>query len=544
LAMRSFNFREFKGLPRLFLDFNESSDSIIKFYKYNHREINSYRQVASLIDQQKFQRERLRDIISSATSGLTLSTETRSNIDKISDPKTLTVFAGQQVGMLLGPIFTVYKAITIHKLAAQLESQLQRPVIPCFWMATDDHDFDEVKSAGLLNRSGDYVNISYEPEMDIAGYPITDIHLDGGVIAFLDDLQKALIETEFTLEILAINRGIYFQGQSMAGAFGELLNKILDSLGIIPIDPNYEGMKELMVPVFRSEIDNHWELFNDYETRSQLLLDAGYHRQVHKNSSNLNLFYNDGIRRSVHSRDEKYSFDNQSVEFDKGGLLRLLENNPSKFSPNVLLRPIAQCHVFPVVAQIVGPSEAAYFAQIEPLFKRFDAIWPVIRPRIFATIIEPHIERIVNKMAISIPSLYNDKEAEYSRVIREYVPFDLGEKISDLKGMMNEQFDDLLSGLTPSDTESNQALNHSRKKIDFEFSQLFGKAFSIHKKRQEAIKDQIERAHKFLFPLGKFQERIISPVYFANKFGLDIFARLSGKLNIDSIEHQIIDTNV
>jgi len=296
-----------------------------------------------------------------------------------------------------------------------------------------------------------------------------------------------------------------------------------------------------MAPVFLSEIENHLETFERFEKRSLDIIKTGYHRQVHKTGDSLNLFVNDSGRRNVIVDHRRFRLDGHSDVFSREQISEMLDKTPERFSPNVCLRPVAQCFAFPTVCQVVGPSEAAYFAQIQPLFDYLNVPWPVVKPRMFASVVEPHIQRIFKKLSMDFASLYDDTGYEISRVIKENFPPETQQKAESLRSEIEKPLLDLLKSLGSSDPESGQAIEHTRKKIDHELNRLSRKLFAAHKKRHETVKGQIYRAAKFLFPDGKFQERVLSPVYFANKFGPGIFKKIESKLDIDSVDHQIVE---
>jgi bacillithiol biosynthesis cysteine-adding enzyme BshC len=534
-------FDKLSGSTKLFLDFINFTGAAPRFYKYDFRDPSSYVKAAEQIDRKSYQREKLVSIIRDATHRLNPPEKTKDNIKKLASSESLVVFAGQQVGMLLGPMYTVIKALTAYKLASKLESELGRPVVPCFWMATDDHDFDEIRDVRLLNRAGDCLSVSYEPVSPVHGAPMADVLLDGKITDLLTRVCENLLETEFTGHIKNLLESSYLPGKHLPEAFAALFNHLMEDFGIVPIDPNYPGLKKIMAPVFLHEIENHHEIFEQFERRSLEVIGAGYHRQVHKTGDSLNLFINESGRRNVIVKSNRFSLDGHDDIYSGEQLLKILDSAPEKFSPNVFLRPIAQCFAFPTVCQVVGPSEAAYFAQIQPLFDYLEVPWPVVKPRIFATIIEPHIQKIIDKLSLDFASLYGDTEYEIGRAIKEKFPPETQQKAESLRSEIDKPLLDLIKSLKNSDSESGQAIEHTRKRIDHELNHLSKKLFAAHKKRHEAVKGQIYRAANFLFPEGKFQERVLSPAYFANKFGPGIFKKIESELDIDSVDHQIVE---
>jgi bacillithiol biosynthesis cysteine-adding enzyme BshC len=542
--MYAIDFKRINGTPRLFLDFLEHNEPACQFFRHDFRDYGSYRRVAEDIDRVLYNREKLASILLEVASSLKTSSATLKNIAKLRQANSLCVFAGQQVGLLLGPMYTILKALSAIKLARRLESELGRPVIPCFWMASDDHDFDEVRTVGLLNRDGECRKISYQPRELASGAPMSDIVLDEQIKIFLSQIDEALPDSGFKEEIGQFLKEIYQPGVSISVAFAGLFERLMADFGIVPVDPNFPGLKELFIPIFRREITDHAAIFDIFETQSRKIIENGYHRQVHKNSNTLNLFFNSGRRRNITNDSENYLFDGQNDKYSKDELMNLLENSPDKFSANVTLRPIAQCYAFPTVCQIVGPSEAAYFAQIEPLFHYHGVPWPVVRPRLFSTLIEPHVRKIIQKLGIDFTGLINDRESEVSRVIKENFPPEIQEKAENLRAQIEKPLDDLGLSLKRHDPDSFQAIEHVKRRIDHELNHLSQKLFQAHKKKHDEARQRIYRVAAHLLPCGTYQERVITPIYFTNKYGPEIFKWLDSNLDLDTTGHQLLEINL
>lgn len=542
--MYEIDFRKLAGTSKLFLDFINCVQPACGYYRYDFRKTESYSAVADQIDKIHYQREKLASIITGAASSFGLPEESRRNVEKLAMPGSLCVFAGQQVGVLLGPMYTVLKALTAYKLARKLESELGRPVVPCFWMATDDHDFEEIKSSSFLDREGVCKSVSYEPAQKPGGSPMSEVELAPEIEAFLNEVEAGLLPTEFSGDIKALLRRTYRQGRPVGEAFTELLQSLLAKFGVIPVDPNYPGLKKLFAPAFEREIENHDSIFKIFEERSQEIIHGGYHRQVHKAPESLNLFFSNGIRRNIVFDGENFALDGYEVSFAKSRLLEMLAEAPEKFSSNVTLRPIVQNMAFPTVAQIVGPSEAAYFAQIAPLFDFHGVPWPVIRPRLFGSLIEPHIGKMMRKLSVDFVGLVNDTEHEVGRVIRENFPPEIQQQAENLRPLLEKPLADLARSVEKSDHESFLSIDHARRRIDHELNHLSKKLLAAHRKKHDDARKRVYKIAAFLLPCGKYQERILSPVYFANKFGPDIFERLEAGLSIDSNGHQMVDIEV
>ncbi len=539
--MREVDFDKLSGASKLFLDYINCRQPACRHFGYDFKEISAYQAVADRIDRRDYDRDKLASVITGAASRFYLSDRARENLDKLRRPDSLCVFAGQQVGLLLGPMYTVLKALTAHKLAQALERELRRPVVPCFWAASDDHDFDEIKTVNLLSREGECHSASYEPKALPSGVPMAEVALDEITDEFLAQIEVDLISTEFSPDIMKLLRECYWAGRSVSEAFIDLFDRLLGDFGLIPVDPNFPGMKSMFIPSFRREIEHHDRIYELFESRSREIMADGYHRQVHKSPESLNVFYYDGQRRNIVVDGQLFGFDGTDMQFSRQELLQLLDKEPEKFSANVTLRPIAQNYAFPTVAQVVGPSEGAYFAQIQPLFEFHEVPWPVVRPRMFASLLEPHIAKMTHKLGIDFAGLANDLEFEVGRVIKENFPAEIQERADALRPLIEEPLLGLAEEIKQNDLESYQAIDHARRRIDHEFNHLSKKLFMAHKKRHDDARRRIYKVAAFLLPGGKLQERVISPIYFANKFGLDIFKRLDGKLRLSSRAHQLVE---
>jgi len=539
--MSSFNI-EFDQLvrpTRLYSDY--LSGKLREFYKYNFLDPGSLAAAAAEISARQYQRQYFQKILRENNIRLDASSTTMRNIESLNRPETLCVFAGQQVSIGCSPLYVVYKALATAKLADHFGTVLQRPVVPCFWLATDDHDFEEVRNVNFLKRTGELTTLSYDPENDPAGAPVAALTFDGGIGKFRAELDQALIDTEFKGPLLEVISHWYKRGATFAEAFGRLFNHFLGDCGIILVDPNFPGLKELFKEIYLKEITGHDRSFDLYHQRTAQLVARGYHAQVHKTGDNLNLFYHDTRRQNLAIAGAVIVSGDSAVSFNIEELSGLVESSPQKFSSNVLLRPIVQCAVFPTLVQVVGPSELAYFAQIEPLFEHFGVSFPVVFPRSGMTIIEPHIRKIINKYGIELPQLRNNLEALTGEVVERLFPSQAAESVISLNKCLKEDLDRFARKLEKSDPEGYRHIVNFRQHIDYELQQLQKKLKSSNKKRHDELTEQIRKANAFLFPGGNLQERVLSPLYFANKFGPGIFKKIYEALDMERPVHTVLE---
>jgi bacillithiol biosynthesis cysteine-adding enzyme BshC len=524
------DFSQLFSTTKLFSDY--LGGGLERFYRYSFSNAQDTAAAADSISSRKCDRERLHEIVYEANKPLNPSDQTSANIELLKKNDTLCVFAGQQAGFCATPMYIIYKALTAVKLAKHYEKLLNRPVVPCFWIATDDHDFEEVRNANFLLRNGELAKVTYNPEQEPAGSPIADIALDDGVHDFCRAVDDALIDTEFKKPTLEIFKSYYKPGVRLSEAFAKVLNYFIGKWGIILVDPNFQGMKELFKPIFAREILEHQHTFGLYKERSDELLHNGYHAQVHKTGENLNLFYNEGKRLNLIIDGNKFYTEESDHRYSLDDLAGLVERFPERFSTNVLLRPLAQCAAFPTLAQVVGPSELAYYAQIP---------FPVIYPRHGMTIVEPHIKKIIHKYDLDPGDLKNRLEALIGEVVERLFPSEAAGTIGSLSDCLKTDLDNFADKLKNADPDGYQHIVNFKKHVDYELKQLQKKLKASNKKRHDSLADQIRKANAFLFPENKLQERVLSPLYFANKYSLEIFDKIYESLQIDKPAHIILE---
>jgi bacillithiol biosynthesis cysteine-adding enzyme BshC len=497
--------------------------------------------VAEQIEKRNYPRVDLVDILRRCNRAIGSSRQTLDNIERLGDPQSLCVFAGQQTGIFIGPMLTIYKALSAVKLALRYGKLLNRPVIPCFWMATDDHDFAEISSAGFLERGGEYIRLSYDsPDAD-SGLPIANLKFDENILPVLDNLEQSLQESEFKKPLCEFIRDSHRPGDSIAQSFARLFNHLIGEYGIVLVDPNFPGLKTHFKQVFINEIKNHKKTYDAFDSQTKKLSRLGYHAQIHKTSELLNLFYHNPKRLNLIHEGDFYRVDKTEQKYTLSQLSTIVEQSPQNFSPNALLRPIAQASAFPTLCQITGPSELAYYAQIAPMFELFDVPLPIIFPRPGLTIIEPQARRIIEKYQLDIVKMKQGIDKVVGDVINRLFPSDAAAEIDLIKADIRQRLSAIGDILKQSDPDSYQLAANFQKKIDFDFGEFQKKLKAANKKRHEDLAAQLKRAYNYLFPENQLQERLISPVYYASKFGPKIFDQIYKSLDIEQANHMVME---
>lgn len=538
------NFKEIPGNTKLFLDYLNSFEKVQKYYKYNFRDKEQFvAKFKQLSESPKEFRNELSSIINNQYKSLNPSSRTLKNISLLKNKETIAVVTGQQLGILGGPLYTFYKIVTAIKLCSHLAERYDNyHFVPVFWLEGDDHDFDEVRSINVLNDNNEIIKISYNDEAieeeqnrGSIGY----LKLKESINVFLRDFETQLRNTEFKNPLMDNLKSFYCEEKTFKEPFKELLFWLFDQYGLVIFDPQDSKIKELLKPVFKKEISdfrNHTEKLVNISANLEEL----YHAQVKIRP--INLFYNyDEGRYIIEPVENEYRLKGKRKKFSFEEINNLIETEPEKFSPNVLLRPICQDFLFPTGFYVGGPSEVAYFAQILPLYEFYNIDPAIIYPRSSITILEKALKSVLEKYGMSLTDMFTDPNKLKNAIINSVSDKNLEEIFKGTKNQIDLVFDNLKEKLFELDKTMGDVTSKYRLKVLGYIDELNGKATEAQKKRYEITLRQIDKASANLFPNMNLQERELSFFHYANKYGLDILKKLFEELAINKFEHQVIE---
>jgi len=536
------NFSDIPGHQNLFLDYLYEFDNVAEFYTNDFRNKENYLKIFKNISESRRQiSSEVSDIIVKQYSNLNPSNLTQENIKKLSDKKTLAVVTGQQLGILGGPLYTFYKIITAIKLSRFLSERYDDyNFVPIFWLEADDHDFNEVRSLKIIDDANSLISIGYKDEIeeDDMRQSVGMINLDSSINDFFNKFNDSIKQTDFKTAILDRLKNIYKEGISFKEAFKKLIFDYFDEFGLILFDPQDNEIKQLLKPVFRKEITD-FRAHTEKLVHVSATLEELYHAQVKVKPVNLFLRVDEG-RYSIEPVENEFRLRRKRRSFSQEQLLELLENEPERFSPNVLLRPICQDYLLPTAFYIAGPSEIAYFAQIKLLYELYNIPEPIIYPRSSATILENTISNSLEKFSVSVNEMFIDVENVKKKIINSIEEISVEQMFDGINNQIEGTFDQLKEKLLDLDKTIADSSNRYRDKILSNLNELKSKAEKAQQKKYEVTLRQIDRAAVHLFPNSNLQEREINFIYFANKYGEDILKKIFDELQINKFEHQVI----
>jgi len=537
------NFSDIPGNQNLFLDYIYEFENVREYYKHNFRNKDAYPSVfKSITESRKDKQLNISGIIKNQYLTLqNISNKTLRNIDLIDKEKTIAVVTGQQLGILGGPLYTVYKIITAIRLANQLTERYDDfKFVPVFWLEGDDHDFNEVRSINLFNNENQVLNFGYKDEIndDDAKQSIGKINFDEALNEFFSNYEGSLRESDFKKELVSKIKECYQVGKSFKQSFKELLFWLFDEYGLVIFDPQDPHIKSLLKPIFKKEV-NDFALHTQKLIQTSAKLEELYHAQVKVKPVNL-FYHTDDGRYSVEPVDEVFKLRRKRKQFTKDEILTEIENFPERFSPNVLLRPICQDYLLPTGFYIGGPSEIAYFAQVTPLYDFYKIAPPIIFPRSSATILEKNVSSGLDKYDLSMNDIFLGLDELKEKVIAGLSENNIETTFVEASKEIELTFDKIKENLFAIDKTLVDSSGRYKDRIMSSILELKTKAIKAQETKHETTIRQLTRLSNLLYPLGNLQEREINFTYFYNKYGKDFIRKIYDDLSVSEFEHQII----
>ncbi len=530
---------------RLFKDYVTDFNQVREFYQIDFR--NEWQKAIDQRRQFKYHREELSDLILSQHKKWDADDKTTQNIEKLKSENTLAIVTGQQAGVFGGPLYTIYKTITILKLSRWLEREFpEHQFVPIFWMEVNDNDFEEINSIHYFTRGNEIRKLTLEESPQDALKPIAARHIDEQIQQWRKMLDEDFFDTEFKKDVITTFFSCYQPQENFADAFARLLLKLFGQHGLILFDPSDSSLGSFVKPLYQKALQSTTQVAKTVRERTEALDQSGYAAQIQFRPQQTMLFYHDQqqgrIRIDINDEGEfalKYPEGYSDMKRDE--LLKECEETPAKFSPNVALRPIAQDFILPTVAYVAGPAEIAYFGQLEALYRLFDIPMPVIYPRHQLTLVEGKIQKIIEKYDLDYTQILDGEPDFIEKTLQQGPSKKVFEGIESAEFKITEALETLSGLLEEIDPTLLNTLKKTRNNIQGNFNKLSSKITrSLEEKNKTQVR-QLERALMYLMPDSTHQERLMNIIYYYIKYGSNFIEELYEALPEKTDQHYIVE---
>ena len=469
-------------------------------------------------------------VLREQNTALPPSEQRRVHIELLERGGAALVVTGQQVGLFLGPLYTVYKAAGAVAIARALSLETGLPCVPLFWLQTEDHDFEEVRRCLVPIDGAPALELELDDETALARRSLADRTLPPGVTALVDSLARALEGLPRAAEVIDLLSRNYRPGIAPGRAFAQVLGALFAEDGLLVLDPRCAAVSRLAAPLLRQALLDSARIDALLAGRGEALRAAGFAEQIQtRPGSPLPFFHlgdERGPRQRLSRRGELFEVQGSGEAFDERALLRILEEQPLRFSTSALLRPLLQDAILPTAVYVGGPAEVNYSAQVSCLYPLFGLSQPLLAERPHFQLLPLPARRLLDKLSLKPSAL----ELPRTALLEKLTGADraTGEDpapdqswAAELEGRL--QFLIASSAREPAVIKSAQRL---RASVRGALARLATRHARARLERDAVLSDRLARLESWLRPGGAPQERVHSFISYAARVGVDEFRRL------------------
>jgi bacillithiol biosynthesis cysteine-adding enzyme BshC len=457
---------------------------------------------------------------------------------RLADPATRVIITGQQAGLFGGPLFTLLKAITAMKLAAEVERDRGEPIVPVFWIDAEDHDWVEVNTCTVLDADLTPRALRLPDPPGAGDLPIARLVLTSEVSATLDELAAVLPASDFRADLVDRLRDSYRAGIGMAEAFGRWMEAVLGPHGLVVYDSSDPAAKSLAAAIFRREIGEPGLTAQLAARAGRALVAQGYHSQVTPGEGAISLFHLNEGREAIRASGARATIGERETTLE--ALAREAAEHPEHFSPNVLLRPVVQDAIFPTICYVAGPNELAYLGQLREIYARFDVAMPLLYQRATATLVDSPTLRFLTKYDLPLTALQPQDEKALNDLLQDQLPPTVEQALGSVASLVAERMEALARVVPQIDPTLDGTVRTTLTKMQHELQTLHNKVIHAAKRKDETLRRQFQRAQALTFPNGHPQEREVGFVWFLNRYGPALVDRLMVEVPLGMGRHHVL----
>ena len=529
--------RRFPWVRRLAADYAFDFQSIAPFFSGNPSDAAAWTQAIARTQAHNRKRNEIADVVVAQQRRRGAPPRAIDAARLLADQKTVAIVTGQQAGLFGGPMFTLLKALTALKLADRVTREHHVPCVVIFWIDAEDHDWDEVRTAVVLDESLARREVALPPRPSADHSTVAAVTLDDSVAQALDALDQALPNTEFKSQLINDLRSVYTPGRGMADAFAIWLERVLGDRGLIVYQAADPAAKPLACDVFTRELTMPGETSRRAAAAGSDLVARGYHAQVQPQDA-LALFHLDRGRQPI--RQDNGQFVVGDEVFVPSSLVAKAADRPTAFSPNVLLRPIVQDTLFPTICYVAGPNELAYLGQLRGVYDHFGVPMPLMYPRATATLLDSAASRFLTKYTVPLEALQPQDESALNTLLASQIPASVNTSLDGADKVLEQAMTRVIEAMPALDPTLEGAARSTLGRMQHDLQTLRSKTIQAAKKRDETLRRQFTRTRALVFPGGEPQERAVAFISFLNQYGPALVQRLDEQLPLALGQHWVV----
>lgn len=482
------------AFSKLFLKYVDGSEELKKFYTHTPH-IDSIATAIEAKSKENTNRKVLVEQINKQYSAIDLHEKVRANIELLNNTKTFTITTGHQLSIFTGEWYFIFKIITAINIAKEAKEKFpEYNFVPVFWMASEDHDFEEINHIYLKNER-------FTWNEEVKG-PVGRLKAEK-LIELTNSISHFLTGKKHKEELIQIFKKAYTKEHTLAEATRVLVNELFQEEGLVILDADDRELKRVWSSSIKKELQTNAN-YDACVENTQALEALGYTAQI--NAREINLFYlMDGFRERIVKENKMYSTVDGAYTFTEEEILKEVENTPERFSPNVVLRPLYQESILPNLCYVGGPGEIAYWLQLQKVFETNNVSFPILAWRNSFMMMEEKDAKSWNDLGFEIEDLFSSMLV----LEKEYVEKHQTEKINfkEEEKLLEEYIDAIKNKAKRVDENLQYSVKGMEKRISNMMLRMEHKIWKAEKKKFKTELTKIEKIKYTYFPEGKLQER-------------------------------------
>lgn len=518
-------YTELPGCTKLLADFAYAFGRVARFYAYDPWEPNAVQMRLDRLAFGSSKRSRLVEVLREQNGDCEA-------LSRLAKPDGVAVVTGQQVGLLGGAALTFYKALTAIQLAERL-TQRGIPAAAVFWLASEDHDYEEVNHCWVFDADGMPVRLAAERGAHGDRRPVGTMPVPEEIVG---QFRAVVAEMPHGPAVVQLVSRCYAPGRSFAGAFAMLMREVLGRDRLLTFDPLDWRVRDLLAEPLAIAAERIPEIVAALDARSGELLKLGYELQVRTDRGASLLFLLEGGERIAVRREP----DGWSV---RGARMpaTALAARARDLSAGALLRPVVQDWVFPTVVSVVGPAEVAYLAQASALYDCLGLEKPVWRLRASCTLLNRRAARLFARYSLKLHEFYGGEQAFYELLAARMLPPGVSLAVESCAGEVRAALDRMEREVALAGGALPRWLAKSRRKIEYQLAKIVRGVARETLRRNEAASRHARWLFQQVFPNRSLQERVYSILPYLAREGLELTRRLAEAISPDCRGHQLIE---
>jgi len=495
------SYHQTNAFSSVVLDYIDEKEKLASFYQYSP----SIQGFEKAVKERTFSGDRdlLVSTLKKQYEQLEPSALVTENVNLLADGRTFTITTGHQLNIFTGPLYFIFKIVTAIKLAGDLKKQFpDYNFVPVYWMATEDHDFEEINHVKIEDRM-----LTWQTNAAGATGKLSTKDFVETLVAY----KGYLGISDNGQHLSALVEKAYSGGKTLANATRELVNSLFGDRGLICVDADDSALKEQFASIIYQDITEQ-NSFKHISASSEALEKSGYKPQV--NPREINFFYmTDQLRERIVEENGQYQVLNSSITFTKEALQEEINTHPERFSPNVVMRPVYQEVILPNLAYIGGGAEVTYWLQLKANFEHYKVPYPVLILRNSAMVIDERSARKMQILDINAIGLFLSDAQLKNQWIKAHVGDPLC--LEDEQRAIRAVFDQIKLNSYKIDKTLSLSAEAAKTKALKLIASLEKKLLRAEKRKHATSLQQIDNLKNKLFPSGTLQERVLNlaPMY-------------------------------